>query len=104
MKNNNLINVTEDHFQAVIKKSWTWQRLTEEEKANFINLNFDNIKGTKKQRLLLLNDIYKAFLAGLGYKPIGWREPNRNWTSKKINFNLARTGEVTGIFGGVVCL
>lgn len=78
MKNNELQNTIEEYFQTIIKKSWTWQRLTEEEKAKFINLNFDNIKGTKTQRILLFNDIYHAFLTGLGYEPIGWREPDKN--------------------------
>lgn len=78
MKNNELQNTVEEYFQTIIKKSWTWQRLTEKEKTKFINLNFDNIKGTKTQRILLFNDIYHTFLTGLGYEPIGWREPNKN--------------------------
>ena len=67
--------VVEDYFQTVIKKSWTWDRLTEEERQRFIDMDiFDKIKGTDKQRIELLYTIYQAFLQGVGYKPIGWRE------------------------------
>ena len=65
----------ENYFQNVIKKSWTWQKLTEEEQKRFIDMNvFDRIKGNDKTRVEWLNTIYRAFLVGLNYKPIGWRE------------------------------
>ena len=68
-------NAVENHFQNVIKQSWTWDRLTEEERQRFINMNvFDKIKGTDKQRVEWLSTIYSAFLIGIGYEPIGWRE------------------------------
>lgn len=39
----------ENYFQNVIKKSWSWDRLTEEERKRFIDMNvFDRIKGTDK--------------------------------------------------------
>lgn len=68
-------NAVENYFQEVIKKSWTWERLTKEEQEKFIAMNvFDRIKGTDKTRVEWLNTIYTAFLAALGYKPLGWRE------------------------------
>ena len=68
-------NAVENYFQNVIKKSWTWQKLTQEEQQRFIDMDvFDRIKGTDKQRVEWLNTIYTAFLSALGYKPIGWRE------------------------------
>jgi hypothetical protein len=68
-------NAVENYFQNVIKKSWTWQKLTEEEQQRFIDMNvFDKIKGTDKQRVEWFNTIYHSFLVGLDYKPIGWRE------------------------------
>lgn len=68
-------NTVENYFQNVIKKSWTWQKLTEEEQQRFIDMDvFDKIKGTDKQRVEWLNTIYTAFLSALDYKPIGWRE------------------------------
>ena len=68
-------NAVEDYFQNVIKKSWTWNKLTEEEQERFINMDvFDNIKGNDKTRIEWLNTIYHSFLFALGYEPIGWRE------------------------------
>lgn len=68
-------SVVEDYLQNVIKKSWTWNRLTEEEQKRFIDMNvFDKIKGNDKTRVEWLHTIYHSFLSALGYKPIGWRE------------------------------
>ena len=67
--------VVENYFQEVIKKSWTWQKLTEEERKRFIDMNvFDRIKGNDKTRVEWLNTIYHSFICALAYKPIGWRE------------------------------
>ena len=42
-------SVVEEYFQNVIKKSWTWNRLTEEEQRRFIDMDvFDIIKGNDK--------------------------------------------------------
>ena len=68
-------SAVEEYFQNVIKKSWTWDRLTEEERRRFIDMDvFDRIKGNNKTRVEWLNTIYDSFLSALGYKPIGWRE------------------------------
>ncbi len=68
-------NAVETYFQNVIKKSWTWEKLTEEERKRFIDMNvFDKIKGNDQTRIEWLNTIYQSFLSALGYKPIGWRE------------------------------
>ena len=68
-------NAVENYFQNVIKKSWTWQKLTQEEQQRFIDMDvFDKIKGNDKQRIEWFNTIYTAFLIALDYKPIGWRE------------------------------
>ncbi len=68
-------NAVEIHFQNVIKKSWTWDKLTEEERKRFIDMNvFDKIKGNDQTRIEWLNTIYQSFLYALGYKHIGWRE------------------------------
>lgn len=72
MKNSDAV---ENYFQNVIKKSWTWERLKEEEKQRFIDMNvFDRTKGNEKTRIEWLNTIYEAFISALGYKAIGWRE------------------------------
>lgn len=68
-------DVVENYIQDVIKRSWTWQRLTNEERERFINMKvFDRIKGNDKTRVEWLNTIYTALLSALGYQPIGWRE------------------------------
>lgn len=71
-------NAVENYFQNVIKKSWTWEKLTEEEQDRFISMNvFDRIKGNDQARVEWLNTIYHTFLYALGYKPIGWRETEK---------------------------
>ena len=65
----------ENYFQNVIKKSWSWEKLTEEEQKRFIDMNvFDRIKGNDKTRVEWLNTIYHAFLLGLGYDSPNWRD------------------------------
>lgn len=68
--------VVENYMQNVIKNSWTWERLTEEEREKFINMNvFDKIKGNDKTRIEWLKTIYEAFLNALGYEHgYEWRE------------------------------
>lgn len=68
------INAIEDYFQNVIKKSWTWEKLTELEKRKFMDCNFDWIKGNTKQRQLAISNAYDIFLAGIGYTTFNWRE------------------------------
>lgn len=71
--------VIEDYFENVIKKSWSWARLTEEEQKQFINMNvFNKIKGNNNTRIEWLHTIYQAYLIALGYKPIGWREVEKD--------------------------
>lgn len=68
-------SAVEDCFQNVIKKSWTWERLTKEEQKRFIDMDvFDKIKGNDKTRIEWLNTIYQSFLSALGYEWAGWRE------------------------------
>ncbi len=67
-------NAVETYFQNVIKKSWTWEKLTEEERKRFIDMDvFDRIKGNDQTRIEWLNTIYQSFLSALGFEPIGWR-------------------------------
>ena len=78
-------NAVENYFQNVIKKSWTWERLTEEEQRRFIDMNvFDRIKGNDKTRIEWLNTIYSSFLYALDYKPIGWRETEEEKETPKF--------------------
>jgi len=67
-------NAADRYFQTVIKKSWTWERLTDAEKQRFNDLDFGYIKGTARQRVEILSHMYTAYLQGIGYSPTGWRE------------------------------
>ena len=70
-----LEDVVYNYFENVISKSWTWERLTDDERERFKNcIDFSKIKGTARQRVEMPNMVYAAFLQGVGYKPIGWRE------------------------------
>lgn len=79
-------SAAEDYFQTVIKKSWTWEKLTEQEKQRFIDKNdFDVICGNDKQRVEWLNSMYHAFLVGCGYEPLHWRENETETNENKIS-------------------
>lgn len=67
------------HHIAMDCRSWTFLRMTEKEQIRCINtLRWANdnriVKGTCKTRWQILNGLYSAFLDGLGYDGIGWRE------------------------------
>lgn len=64
-----------------IKKSWTWERLTDKEKKTFeyrlrLYQNGNQIQGTYSQRTMVCSMMYDMFLAGLGFYEdcIHWRE------------------------------
>ena len=67
-------------FLAMICKSWTFERMTQEEKENCINALLwpaeqGIVRGTYDARFYILHAVYAAFLAGLGYTGGGsWRE------------------------------
>lgn len=64
------------HMMNVFKMSWTWERLTAEERGLFIiAAEHATLRGSYSQRCEAMNDIYFAFLLGCGYSPLGWREP-----------------------------
>ena len=68
-------NAVFDYFNSVISHSWTWERLTDEEKERFKTcIDFGRIGGSKRQRIEVLNMVYGAFLHGIGYTPTNWRE------------------------------
>lgn len=64
-----------EEFMKMIKQSWTWLKLTEEEKERFYEcIDHSILFGTFTQRWRHLNDIYFSFLMGLGYSWDNWRE------------------------------
>lgn len=77
MENLNKTEAAKDYIEA-IKRSWTYARLTDEERARLFkaiqNCCDTCLKGSYQQRREQLQSIYYAFLLALDYKPIGWRE------------------------------
>ena len=66
-------------FIAMIKESWTYERLTAKEKENYIKaLEKVNIFGRRNQIWEVLQGVSHGFLAALDYAPTGWREPSTN--------------------------
>ena len=71
------------NYIIMIKDSWTYQRLTEDEQQRlFDTISWSEkrgqIKGNYEQRWDILQAIYHSFINALGYKPIGWREPEED--------------------------
>ena len=68
-----------DNFIDMIEKSWTFDKMAKEEKERLNTLLYSDrtissLKGTYQQRWVMLQALYYAFLMGLDYRPIGWRE------------------------------
>lgn len=66
-------------FCKMVANSWTYQRMTEEEKNRCWDaLNFpvtqDHLKGTYITRWRILQSVYNAFLIGIGYTDGNWRK------------------------------
>lgn len=73
---------TIEKYYETISVSWTYAKLTEQEKERLSKLMFspciiNSIKGTHSQRWSILNAIYHSFLVGLNYDPINWREEKK---------------------------
>ena len=68
------------HHLSMDCRSWTFARLTQEEKESYIDFllwanNSGVIKGTFDARWEIMSAIYSAFLIGTGYHdPLHWRE------------------------------
>lgn len=66
-------------YIEMIKQSWTWDRLTEKERNQFLELLEHPctrvvVKGNYEQRWEACEALYHTFLEGLGYDPLEWRE------------------------------
>ena len=77
------MNKNKENAQAdwtdMIVKSWTWAKLTNDEKNKFGDeLNKETTKkiisGTYRQRCEILNVLYSMFLEGCGYNGVNWRD------------------------------
>lgn len=66
-----------DYYMKVIKYSWTYQRLTRQERDRLmigLSEHRDGLKGDFYQRVGQMAAMYSMFLRGVGYEPTGWRE------------------------------
>ena len=64
-----------DDFVIMIQNAWTYQRMTEPEKERCIDsLRFARLIGKYNARWDCLQGIYHAYLMGLGYTGMNWRE------------------------------
>ena len=76
--NKNKENAQTDWTDMIVK-SWTWEKLTREERKKFGDeLNKETTKkiisGTYEQRWETLNTLYSMFLEGCGYNGGNWRD------------------------------
>lgn len=66
-----------DHYMKVIKYSWTYQKLTWQERNRLmteLSKYRDRLKGDFYQRVDQMAAMYSMFLEGVGYEHTGWRE------------------------------
>lgn len=68
-------------FVKMIKNSWTYNRMTQEEKdaclSCFTTMKVEKaMKGTYENRWSVLHALYEAYLKGIGYNGWNWRESN----------------------------
>lgn len=73
------------HYIAMIRRSWTFNRMTEQEQTDCMNIFLranahERIKGSFDARWEILQNMYDAFLSALGYYHdcMGWREADEN--------------------------
>lgn len=76
--NKNKKNAQTDWTDMIVK-SWTWEKLTREERKKFGDeLNKETTKkiisGTYRQRWEILSVLYSMFLEGCGYNGGTWRD------------------------------
>lgn len=75
MKNIEDKEKAQQEFMKMTEKSWTWEKMTEEERKRFETaVERAVLIGTFTQRWRHLNDMYFAFLMGVGYTDFNWRE------------------------------
>lgn len=83
MKREEITKNVYDFLDNTIYKSWTWEKLTPNEKNKFNNaveflLDQKIVIGTKLQQESIIQGVYHAFLAGVGYTDFNWREEDED--------------------------
>lgn len=72
-------NNAKTDFLRMIYNSWTFAKMTQQEKAQILKIISEPItenatKGTHAQRWAIYQALYNAFLIAIGYTGAGWRE------------------------------
>lgn len=67
------------NFKVMIEKSWTYGKMTKEERDNWERVLNDIrtitcLKGNYDTRWNILQAIYMSYLIGIGYNNFNWRE------------------------------
>lgn len=67
-------------YIAMIRNSWTFQRMTQKEQEKAIKALhcLDMLQGSYKQRWYTMEAVYRAYLLGIGYDGAYWRESEEN--------------------------
>lgn len=66
-------------FKVMIEQSWTYEKMTREEKDNWERVLNDIrtitcLKGNYDTRWNILQALYMSYLIGIGYDSFNWRE------------------------------
>lgn len=80
-------------YLKMIGQTWTWAKLTAEEKAKFLEVlehpcSGAVIKGNYEQRWEACEALYHTFLEGLGYDPLHWHEEINGQPTKTTYYEL----------------
>ena len=72
-----------DNFIKMIESSWTYEKLTRQEKEQlyetfYHTITNEAVKGNYDTRWKILQAIYHSFLKGCGYNSFNWREDAKN--------------------------
>lgn len=67
--------IRKDYIENIYKKSWTYERLSKNEKNNIIECLYNcKLYGQNKSQVIeTLRDVYNSFLIAINYSPTGWR-------------------------------
>ena len=81
MSNKQKENAVVDFVDMIIH-SWTYERMTAKEQSDVLGLFAyvvpceKAIVGSYQHRWAVCQAVYSAYLTGLGYTGMGWRDPN----------------------------
>lgn len=66
-------------FINMVINSWTYNKMTTEEKEKCLTIFDDDVKGNFNQRYHIYHMIYHSFLIGIGYTDWTWRTDEKTF-------------------------